>query len=43
MGGKQNVKMKLLLVKNFFNMSRAEQDSVTTTKDKAFALLSSTK
>lgn len=38
MGGKQNVKMKPLLVKKFFNMPRAEQDSVTMTKEKAFAL-----
>lgn len=28
MGGKQNVKMKLALVKHFFNIPRAVQDSV---------------
>lgn len=43
MGGKQNVIMKPALVKNFFNMTTAEQDSVTVTKGKVFALLSSTK
>lgn len=43
MGGKQNVIMKPALVKNFFNMPTAEQDSVTVTKGKVFALLLSTK
>lgn len=28
MGGKQDVKMKLALVKHFFNIPRAVQDSV---------------
>lgn len=38
MGEKQNVKMKLALVKNFFNIPRAVQDSVT--KEKALCIIS---